>query len=680
MKNWPKNKSRHARYGARYVGRRLVAAWLINALALAVMAQLLDGFVVDGFYNALLVSAALGLLNALIWPLLIRFALPITVLTLGLAGLILNAVFVYLAIEVLSVDDGIYINDWWTAFFVALGITILNSLFTRLLSIDDEDFYYRNIIKKQAARQKFASTDKSDRTGIVFLEIDGLAHEVLKRAIRGGSAPNMARWLREETHHLVRWECDWSSQTGAMQAGILHGSNWDMPSFRWFEKDKGKTMVSNNVKDAMEIERRHSNGKGLLHYDGASRANLLSGDAPHSSITMSTVLQKKRKSSIGHDYMAFFSNPYSTLRTFIMVIGEVAREIYQQTAQKRRDIQPRVHRGWFPYPLLRAFTNVLQRELNMSATMQDIFAGRPVIYSMFLGYDEVAHHSGTERPETLAELEKIDRAFGRLERAIVDAPRPYKIVVLADHGQTQGATFKQRYGQTLEELIQELTSANTAMAGQGDESRGYINATSTEMKKAGGILSVFSRLFLRSKNKDATVEESEVAVMPSGALGTASFIREKGRMNFEQMEEKYPGMIHKLARHPGIAFVLVRSEKHGDMVIGKKGTNFLTAKKVKGEDPLAGFGPRATSHVARTSSFPHCPDLLINSTYWPETNEVAAFEELVGSHGALGGPQQYPFILFPSDLKAPKEEIVGAEKVHKQFRKWLVQLGWDSYA
>ena len=124
----------------------------------------------------------------------------------------------------------------------------------------------------------------------------------------------MARWLREGSHRLERWETDWSSQTGACQAGLLHGNNDDMPAFRWWEKDRGRAIVTNHPRDAEELERRHSDGRGLLHDDGASRANILSGDAPHSMLTMSTVLVRGR-GRLGRDYAAYFARPYAVVRT-----------------------------------------------------------------------------------------------------------------------------------------------------------------------------------------------------------------------------------------------------------------------------------------------------------------------------------------------------------------------------
>ena len=68
--------------------------------------------------------------------------------------------------------------------------------------------------------------------------------------------------MHDDGYRLHGWETDWSSQTGACQAGLLHGDDHDMPAFRWWEKDLGRAIVTNHPKDAAEIERRHSDGRG----------------------------------------------------------------------------------------------------------------------------------------------------------------------------------------------------------------------------------------------------------------------------------------------------------------------------------------------------------------------------------------------------------------------------------
>ena len=70
---------------------------------------------------------------------------------------------------------------------------------------------------------------------------------------------------------------------------------------------------------------------------------------------------------------------------------------------------------------------------------------------------------------------------------------------------------------------------------------------------------------------------------------------------------------------------------------------------------------------------------MVNSLWDAQTDEVAAFEELVGSHGGLGGDQTRPFLLYPADLPDPDGEIVGAEEVHQQLRRWLAHLGHPAY-
>jgi predicted AlkP superfamily pyrophosphatase or phosphodiesterase len=120
-----------------------------------------------------------------------------------------------------------------------------------------------------------------------------------------------------------------------------------------------------------------------------------------------------------------------------------------------RDVQPRIHRT-FKYALVRAGTTVFLQEASLFMLLADMFQGMPTVYSTLFAYDEVAHHSGIMRPDAFKVLKTLDHLFAQLQRAAQRAPRPYHLVVLSDHGQSQGATFKQRYGQSLEELVEHL--------------------------------------------------------------------------------------------------------------------------------------------------------------------------------------------------------------------------------
>ena len=374
------------------------------------------------------------------WPTLSRLALPLSVLTLGGAALVLNGGLVALAA---AISPGAEHQRLVRGHRVAVGLTVDHHGGLRRCSPSTTTSLAA--ATSCAARRAAGGAIASDVPGVVFLEIDGLAHEVLRRALRDGNAPTSWRaGCARARHRLERWETDWSSQTGACQAGLLHGDNDDMPAFRWWEKDRGRAIVTNHPRDAQELERRHSDGRGLLHEDGASRANILSGDAAHSMLTMSTVLVRGR-GALGRDYAAYFARPYAVAHTAVLALADYVRERRAAARQVREDVQPRIPRPRM-YALVRAWATVDPARPAGVGGGRRHDAGRPVVYSTFLAYDEVAHHSGIERHDALAVLRQVDRQLARVQSAVPDAPRPYELVVLSDHGQSQGATFEDRYG------------------------------------------------------------------------------------------------------------------------------------------------------------------------------------------------------------------------------------------
>ncbi|HEY6113973.1 MAG TPA: phage holin family protein [Gaiellaceae bacterium] len=675
-------------HGTAYVVVRLLIMWIVNAIGLWVGAAFVPGVTLESFGWALVAAAILGGLNALLWPALIRFALPLTAWTLGLGALFLNGLVVWLSAEIIG--HGFDVDRVWQGVLLAIWLSIVAIVITTVLSVDDDAVVYRSVVKRQMRK---TGAIESDVPGVIFLEIDGLGHEVLTRAMRDGNAPNLARWVQEGSHHLIRWETDWSSQTGAAQTGLLLGSNENIPAFRWWDKEQGRAVASSAPKDVLAIETNLSTGKGLLYADGASRSNMYSGDAVHSSLTIATLRQQERHHERrGQGYLAYFSNPFAMVRTIVLMVGDMIKEWWNAAEQRRLDVWPRGHRG-FVYSLLRAFMVVVQRDLAMSAVIGDIYAGRPVVYATFSGYDEVAHHSGIERPDALAVLRNLDQTFDRIARATHDAPRPFHIVVLSDHGQSQGPTFFQRYGTTLEEIVAEAARAEVVSSEMGDEGMMHLNVTMTAAATGGGAVGVIAKPFAKSTEVDAMAAASqdiaavgaddkelpEVVTLASGNLGLISFPRIPHRVTLEELDERYPHVIPALCAHPGVAFMVVRSSQSGPVAIGDMGRHYLDDGRIVGDDPLAPFGENAAAKAKRTDGFSHVADIMVNSTYWPDLAEVAAFEELIGSHGGMGGPQQYPFVLVPDGFALPDHLLLGPSTVHNWMRRWLADLGHDAY-
>jgi hypothetical protein len=345
----------------------------------------------------------------------------------------------------------------------------------------------------------------------------------------------------------------------------------------------------------------------------------------------------------------------------------VVLEYTAAIAQRRRDVVPRGERGG-RYPYLRATLCVVVRDLIVFGVLTDMMRGRPAVYATFSSYDEVAHHSGLERADTLEALRRLDQQFGRIERARRLAPRPYKLVVLSDHGQTQGATFKQRNGYDLRTLVERSIEHGTvAPVAGGDEND--VAAWHAVAEATGRPAEVPGSEAGPRSGAPGTADEP-VIVLGSGNLGLVYLMESDRRLSQEEIEDRHPRLLPSLRAHPHIGFVLVNSGEHGPVVLGAGGARYLAEGRTEGDDPLAPFSANAAMHLERSNGFRNAPDVLINSFYDAQLEQGCAFEELISFHGGLGGPQTRPFILHPVELPISERPIVGAAAVHELLLGW----------
>ncbi len=412
----------------------------------------------------------------------------------------------------------------------------------------------------------------TDPPGIVFLEIDGLALPVLQRAMRDGHAPTLARWLEDGTHRLAEWEPDLSSQTGRLAGrdpARLERGHRRLPLGREGAAGARRLLVAGGLRGAGAAA---PGGPGLLAGGGASRGNLFSGGADHMILTVSR-MEAERSANPG--YRAFLANGFNVARSFVLFGWEVILEWVAAAKQRRRDVRPRGHRGGV-YPFLRATMCVIARDLIVYGVLTDMMKGRPAIYATFSSYDEVAHHSGLERDDTLEALRKLDQQFGRIERARRYAARPYEIVVLSDHGQTQGATFRQRNGYGLDELVQRnLAHGGVSALAGGDEQEAMVGHAAAE---ATGR---------KAKPAKNDVSGRDVVVLGSGNLGLVYLMEKDGRMTREELE----------ARHPAAAAgtALAPAHRLGARAVGRARRGRARRRR----RPLPRGGPRGGRGPAR---------------------------------------------------------------------------------
>ena len=686
--------------------------FVANLGAIYLADYIIADFTVGPWYNAIIIVIAVAIANALLWPIFRRFLMKIIIFTFGIGSLLINSIIFYIASYFIpGVSAGIY-----GVLEVPILMAIATTLVTNITNTNYYDSYIKNILN-YAIKQK--TPYKKGNSGLIIIEIDGLSINTLKKAIDIGVMPNIKKYLDEKTHILKGWETDLSSQTGSSQAGILHGNNKNIVAYRWVEKENNnRIIVSGKLSDAPEIEKRISDGNGLL-VNGISIANMFSGDSKIPTLTSSRLggLSKLYNKTLD----AVFLDAYNFQRLFILFLWDIILELKSQLVHKLKNIRPRLRRS-IVYAAVRAGANVALREVTTDVLTSEILTGTiDTAYATYMGYDEIAHHSGVEDDDVWGALKKIDFQFSKLATAIEMSDRDYKLVFLSDHGQSKGATFKQRYGITLGNYVRRLLPDDLKMFkteynidhfrdaiipenkqirnfkakmenlrdGLFDDLESFQNLKDgLEKRKPALIFENDRYLNLREKyttNLDyikdyesveqstKKAKDSELIVLGSGNLGLIYLTQWKQRLSYEEIVMLFPDLIPGLVKHSGIGFVLVNSITNGGMAISEDGIYYLNTDEIVGKNPLEGFGKNAAMHLKRQNSFENMPDILVNSFYDEDLDEVCAFEELIGSHGGLGGNQTKPFIIYPSEWENPGD-LIGAESVYTFLKKEIENL------
>ena len=681
---------------------------IANVSVVIATSYICGNFTLGPWYNAVIITVGVGIANMIIWPIVPRYLTKFVTFTFGFGALIVNSIIFYgVTYFIPGVSVGAY-----EAFVVPLTMAIATTFVSNIANIDYFDSYTKTI----------ANYVKNDETeynirypGLIILEIDGLSIDILKEAIARELMPTLKKWIENGTHTIMEWETDLSSQTGASQAGILHGNNKNIVAYRWVEKESdNEILISGKLAHAPIIEKRISDGNGLLCDNGISITNMFSGDSPHTVITSSKfeIYTKIFDKSLD----VAFLEAYSFQRVIVLFIWEIFVEIKCQIMRRIRNVKPRLRIN-VVYATIRAGANVFLREIATETLIGNIVKGEiNSAYASYVGYDEVAHHSGVKDSDVWNVLKKIDLQFKRIEKAEKTSKRSYKFVVLSDHGQSNGATFKQRYGLTLGDYVRRLLPDDMMVYNESKYiSDHFRDAFIPENKQIGTLIDKVDDIkhtdffssqidsvkekrpdfinierleeyrekypdsleyIKKHESKEETTKkakDSELIVLGSGNLGLIYLTQWKRRLSYEEMVTLFPDLIPGLVRHPGIGFILVKSYTNGPMAIGPNGIYYLRTNKIIGENPLKDFGENAAMHLKRHDTFNNMPDILVNSFYDAESDEVCAFEELIGSHGGLGGSQTRPFIMYPSEWQDPGE-LIGAKSIYDFLKREMDEL------
>ncbi len=656
--------------------------WLLSALrsfitsflALGVTLWILPGEQTSGFVNVATLAIGVLAIGALLRPFLTQLTVVTGAVGLLLASLLAQAVILGLALSVVPTLEPFSVTDIVLA---SWGAAVVAAVINWLFDASSEEAFLGQLLG-QAVRTTHRMPGHGP--GMLVVQLDGVSEPLLRQAITAGAMPTVSRMLRSGSHRLRRWHTGLPATTPAGQAVLLHGDVTAVPSFRWYDKDQRRLLAASRPADLAEVERDISTGRGLLADGGVSVANLFSGDATSRVLTMSDA----RLPTSNRGTATFVNSGSGFARSMVLFVGQVLTEWYQARRQRLRDVHPRVSRGG-AFLFVRGLTTVVLRDLTMSIVSEQMARGVPAIFVDLVDYDEVAHHAGPSRPESIRTLEGLDRSIQFFTDLAAEVGRTYEVVLVSDHGQSQGTPFSQLHGgKTLAEVVHRLASQEhrTSTHDRTDEAWAQANVLLAGASRSGHLVGAAARSAQRRREERERpgIEVTErLAVAAAGSLAHLYLTDEPGRASHEAVERRYPGLVNALSRQPGVGAVVTRSSKGHLLVHGPDGAWSTVAggaeQPGEGPSPLAVFGPRIITDLCQLDSRRHVGDIVLFGSFDRSLGEVTAFEDLVGSHGGPGGWQTQAVLIHPSSWNGPPAGDLTGVDVHDAMVTRLRRLG-----
>lgn len=660
----------------------------MSVLTLILATSLLPGFRLDttqpGWWSAVLVVPVLFALGLIILrPLLVLLTFPLNSLTLGLPSLLFNGLILFLVAQPLP---AFIIDNYGEALLGVFVMTAVSAGITGWLGLDEAYPFFQFIIHRYG-RRFGPRQSRKPLGGLLILQVDGLALAYLESALAKGRAPTISALLARGSHRLHGWHCGVPSNTPAVQAGMLYGERANVAGYRWFDRQAQKMRVVSRPDDLRILEERAATGGTPLLAGGSCINSFMSGGAAKRLMTVSAVGEDsdKRRKGEQADFNLFFLSPNAYTKAVLDTGYDLVAGFFLAVAGQLDRSRPRLE--WsFKRIAQRSVANAFLRNLSFFWLKQDMVRGVPIIYSNFVGYDDVAHYSGPETREAQQSLAAFDRRLRQLtRRAQRGSPIRYEVVLLSDHGQTPSVPFRIRYGQNIEETIAEMMTelagrpAAVTLAHDPDISHTaslLAELDAVEPAHLGWAADrgrrALRRITPEYHDLDADPEGPRAVVCVSGSMAHVYFVGHQAPLALEEIRELHPGLVEALANHPGLGMVVARRRDLAPVALCRDGVRDLQTGELTGtEDPLEWLDvpDRWAGELARLMSYPDTGDLVINGTWLPTEGRIVVLEEQTSSHGGLGGEQTRPFVLLPADWGVTEMDLESPEALHRLFMR-----------
>lgn len=557
------------------------------------------------------------------------------------------------------------------------------------------DLYYSRKYGAMARQLGRPGLTPDDHRGFILIQIDGLSHDHLIQAVAGGHMPYVGRLLADRRLTVAPWRCGLPSSTPAVQAGVMFGNRFDIPGFRWYEKDREVAMSPQRLDQISTIYDRINQGNPGILSGGSCYVSMFDGDADLALFTLSTLRRQRFFESVRGVglFVLFLLSPIRVLRVIGLaalnyLTGLSRRLVRLVRAPEKERIEPSVLNPFDIFsPLLYAGSDALLTEVQTFGVMLDIYRCVPAIYANYNGYDEVAHAMGPDDPAAFRILRGVDKRIHQIERMRARyRQRDYDLYIMSDHGNTPAVPFSWQNGDTLGRHIIAQIDDQLSLHERAEphthlrEGARYLRE---ELRALEQTASPRFRQVVTSVRRyvDQHVEEIErldydlqrkedVVVSASGPLAHIYFNVTPRQLDLIEVILLYPNLLDRLLTNSSIGVVIGRAGAD-TIVLGRRGGTLHVKKSPEVIDPphpLDRYGDAGyvTDQVHRLTHFPHAGDLIVLGEV-QDSGEMVTFEHQVATHGGLGGPQGRPFIAWPPERQLAPETLNDAEDLYPYF-------------
>jgi hypothetical protein len=555
------------------------------------------------------------------------------------------------------------------------------------------DLYYTRKYGALARRLGRPGLEPDQERGFIIIQIDGLSYDHLRQALDDGHMPYLARLLAEHRLAVAPWRCGLPSTTPATQAGILFGNRFDIPGFRWYEKERGQAILVKRPDQVQALRARISQGHPGILRGGSCYVSVFDGDADLALFTLSTLHRQRFFESVRGMglFLLFLLSPFRALRVLGLVTAGYLAGLGRRLVAL---VRPSVINPFdILSPLLHAVSDVLFTEVQTFGVMLDIYRCAPAIYANYNSYDEVAHKWGPDHPSAFRIVHGVDRRIRQINRMRARyRRREYDLYVISDHGNSPAVPFRWRNGSSLGKFIAARIGQGLSVDEQAgaephstdktryllEELQGLEHRVSPRLRRVlAAARRHVNRRTLAGQELDYNLaRQRDVVVCASGSLAHVYFNVSPRPLDLIEVMILYPQLLDSLLSTPGIGAIAGRAGER-TIVLGQAGGMLVVGSGreiAEWPHPLTPYGDAgyAADQLHYLAHFPHTGDLIVLGAMEPD-GRVVTFEEQVATHGGLGGPQMRPFIAWPPERPLVAERLNDAQDVYAYFAEQYLE-------